>query len=1200
MARPTATLPALLALALLGACDPSGDGPEGLGLTRREGGPVVVWDVEHRPLPEIPLPNDQATRLDPTSPTGRRVNVSLSAVTRYESRIRARFNRLDGFGAFAPITVRFDQPLDLENLAARQRDNDDFRDDAVYLLNVDPKCKRFGEEVALDFGRGRYPVTLFGHATRTPDPKAPFGFTVDEGPNKLFPLDPRAESHNLLFPDWTEDVNDNGTLDPGEDLDDDGALEEANFIDPHACDGVRPSTPEHERCVADHLLDWYERSTHTLILRPVWPLEERCTYAAVLTRRLYGENRRSVESPFPAVQAADQVDALAPVADLLPRYGLSRRDVAFAWSFTVGTMTRDVELVRAGLYGDGPLARLAADVPVSTFDVWTRNEWRTRIGAAPLESGGDDRLLAGGCATAAFTAYAGTTDGAKQICGGYADLAAVGGIFAGTFEAPNFLVNKAGEATDKHPADDDEVFDLDAESGHAVYGKTEVTFFCVLPRGDAAPPGLDCEPSNSEGTPWCKPYPVTFFAHGYGSAKGEFLQYAGRSAQMGVAACALDSFGHGRNIFLTPKCDGFAELKLLQTQLGHYGMPELAAMVAAGRDRDLDNDGCPDPGADQWTANLFHTRDVVRQSVLEEMVFVRDLHAMDGTQRDGRGGVLGDVDGDGRPDIGGPHNTVGAWGISLGGQLTGVLAGAEPAIDAVVPNAVGGGLTDIALRLGEGGLAEAVMLPVQGPMLVACLPTDEHQRPLASGETPGPCLPGVGAGDAASGPQKAGELLVGWYAHNLATFTTVPVARLEGAAAGDRLVVENLDKGISTTARIGPRGFARASIAADALSPAEQRKALRRSDDDDAPKRALDPTALGDRIRVHLLDSATGEEKAVVDTWQWDAPFQGTIYPAGATLVALQEGLGYARNTPDFRRFYGIAQHAVAPADPAVWSRRYFAEPIEAPYDPAYWPGRSHVMVMPTIGDPEVPAATGCTLGRTAGLFGSWNRDPGHFGPEHGWRELFTPDPRYGTSIEQWLLDQHVVEGDYVMQRFADDGPNPNVLFDPDDVSDGAASFTCLHAADWSAANGEFRCPADLDDTDATFGVPHPAPGNELRRDAPRGDGTFDSFRIPLLRPAGQHGIFNPQPFRAFDADAFMGSFTARYLASRAREVRHEPGCDCTYVTRPAFVVGGETAWPGVPGEGCPEGDPAYGKPCSEACAAAWGFRQLPPAVCKP
>lgn len=1186
-------------LATVTACDPSGPSANGLGTTLRNGGPVVVWDIAHKPLPEIPLPNDQATRLDPTSPTGRRVNVGTESTTRYETKIRTLFDRLDGFGAYAPVTVRFDKPLDLANLVKRHHDNHDFRDDAVFLLNVDKRCKRYGEEIALEFGQGHFPITLMSHSEHIADPAAPHGYRLDEQSNKLFPFDPNGDALNVQLPDHSEDLNNNGRLDPGEDTNDDGVLQEANFVNPHACDTIPFSTPEHDRCVADNLMTWYERSTNTLILRPLWPMEERCTHAVVLTDRLLGTDGKPVESPFPKVQPVDQIAAVAPVAELLRRYDLGAKNVSFTWSFTVGTMTKDLEQLRAGLYGEGPFKRLGSEFPVSGFNVFTRDQWREIAGQNPLESGGEDRLISGGCATATYSLLGGTGDGDKQICGGYADYAGIGGFFGGTFRAPNFMVDKDGLATPQHPADDDESWDVKAEQGTGTYGSTDVTFWCGLPREDAKPAGITCTPGNPEGQPWCKPYPVVFYTHGYGSFKGEFVQHAGRHATMGMAACGLDSYGHGRSVVFKQGCPGWIDFQAGIAQVGALGASEIMTMIFYGRDRDLNNDGCAEGGADQWTANLFHTRDIVRQSVLEEMQFVRMLHAMDGTQRDAQGHVLGDIDGDGQPEIGGRTNLVTAWGISLGGQLTGVLAGAEPTLDAVVPNAVGAGLTDISVRLGEGGLAEAVMLPVQGPVLVGCLPTDEHQNPLQDGEKSTGCLPPNDGATGGEGTQRAGELLLAWYAHDTARFNVRPFARVDGVVAGDVVKIENLDKQISSISTIGLRGFFRGQIAADALGATERRALLGFTDDDNATKTATDTTKVGDRIRVTIIDGKTGATKSVVDKWGWDVTFQNTLYPQGQPLVALQEGLGYARNTPDFRRFYGIAQHVIAPADPAVWSRRYFDDPVRATYDPAWKEGRNHVIVMPTVGDYEVPAATGIALGRTSGLLGSYDRDPDHYAPENGWRALFTPDPRYGVSIDQWLIDNHVVEGDWRMQRWASHGQNPNALFDPDNVSDGAASFSCLHSADWSAS--EFHCPASIDDTDASFDVPHPEAGKELRLNRQRADGSWDAFRMPLLRPAGQHGIYNPQPFRAFDADAYMVNFTARYMASHMRKVSHEAGCDCAYAARPHYRIGGEASWPGVEDvPACPDDNTDYGRVCSPTCTEAWGLATIPETVCNP
>ena len=215
-------------LVWLFAC--GGSQPEGWLPSEQTGGPTVQYDLTAEPLPEIPLPNDQATRLDPTTATGRRLNISEDAPTEYERRTRRTFNQLDGFGTFSPIMVSFDAPLNIGDLYERHADTD-FRNDAVFLLNVDEECKRYGEEVYLDFHSGRNPITLYKFGERRADPEAPNGEYFDDGGNLFFKFDSRFDAHNILFEERLEDVNGNGILDEGEDLDLDGRLDVPNFVD---------------------------------------------------------------------------------------------------------------------------------------------------------------------------------------------------------------------------------------------------------------------------------------------------------------------------------------------------------------------------------------------------------------------------------------------------------------------------------------------------------------------------------------------------------------------------------------------------------------------------------------------------------------------------------------------------------------------------------------------------------------------------------------------------------------------------------------------------------------------------------------------------------------------------------------------------------------------------------------------------------
>ena len=413
--------------------------PEGWLLSEQTGGPTVNYDVLAEPLPEIPLPNDQATRLDPTSPTGRRLNISEEASTEYERRTRRTFNEMDGFGTYAPIMVSFDKPLDVADLYERMGTNHDFRDDALFVFNVDPDCERYGEEVAMDMGSGRFPATLYRHGTLIEDPEAPNGVFIKEKGNLYFDFDPHAHYHNILFEETNEDLNGNGVLDPGEDTDYDGELDVANFIDPSACDGV--TGVEKDRCVADNLMSFYDRAANRLFLRPLWPLEQQCTYAVVLTKRLLGEDGKAIQSPFPYVNPQGQTSDVSRAADFLSRYGLTTDDVAFAWSFTTGSMTLDLETLRAGLYGSGPFQQLKDEFPVSGFTPFTRQELAERTDSEPFAGKEDDYMLNGACSGAAMTWLWGPSaldEWPGNTCAIGADLASMDGLFAGRFTSPNF------------------------------------------------------------------------------------------------------------------------------------------------------------------------------------------------------------------------------------------------------------------------------------------------------------------------------------------------------------------------------------------------------------------------------------------------------------------------------------------------------------------------------------------------------------------------------------------------------------------------------------------------------------------------------------------------------------------------------------------------------------------------------------------
>ena len=189
----------------------TGDLPNGLLKTPAGNGPSIVWDLEYKPLPDIPFPNDYALLIDNSTPTGLRMNISLIAPTGVEEELRRRAQALDGFGTFAPITVRFDALLDIQNIIDRQRNNTNPGDDVALVINISPQSPGYGNIHPIDFGHGYFPTTV-------------------QDPFFYFAHDPRAGGASLVFETFDEDLNGNGVLDPGEDSDGDGVLDKPNVF----------------------------------------------------------------------------------------------------------------------------------------------------------------------------------------------------------------------------------------------------------------------------------------------------------------------------------------------------------------------------------------------------------------------------------------------------------------------------------------------------------------------------------------------------------------------------------------------------------------------------------------------------------------------------------------------------------------------------------------------------------------------------------------------------------------------------------------------------------------------------------------------------------------------------------------------------------------------------------------------------------
>ncbi|RME20400.1 MAG: hypothetical protein D6798_20555 [Deltaproteobacteria bacterium] len=913
---------------LLAACAPY---PEGLRATPAGDGPVVIVDWDAEPLPDIPYPNDLATVVDRHSPTGLRLNVPLAAKTEMERHAREKLNLLSGFGIYSPITVAFDAPLDLDNIAARHTHDDklgddQFADDAVFLIDIDPDSPDYLSPVALDVGHGRYPLDV-------------------PNPARYFPNDSRDESPTLVFDTVDEDINGNGVLDWGEDTDNDGVLDKPNVYP----EGGDPR---------EDLLTWYEKQTNTLIVRPAVPLRERTTYAVVLTERLTDAAGNPVRSPWDFVHHLRQAEALAPLPDALAGLGLGIDDVAFAWTFTTGDVTGELVAVRRGMKGEGPFADIAARYPAHIGEAAKLHEmegndetWRlpmpvlidtiTSLGLFDDESTGPLKDN--------YTAFADS-------------------VVGGAFVTPNFFSDlDAGPAPWPEVDDSDDLWLMNTVDGTWSARGERVAFTCSLPKDVP------------------QPAPVVTFGHGYGSSRFDFLGFAWAFNRVGMAACAFDYPGHGPTV----KPD---DEVIIEALLSSLGLLPFYDHLKDSRYRDLDNDGDKDSGGDQWTADAFHTRDMVRQAAVDHAQFIdalRDCGHGEMTLPDGSTAMSCDWNGDGVPDIGGADNDYFLLGGSLGGINVAVATAIIDEVQASVPVVAGGGLLDVAFRTEIGGAVEAMHGRLMSPLILGY-------------------------------PQDDGSLLITQMVNSVTDMVELPLATVARYPAGGRIEVENLNTGEIREGLVPDDGRFRVGIAADAASAWEKMQLAGIPVDGPVEGQRYpidDTTLIGDPLVIRLY-TADGELVDTIDSFESDVVFQGVTYPAGAPIVAGAEGLGHVRGSPEMRRIGFVFSAILEPGDPIAYGPHLIEEPFEAlSGEPR------NVLFMPSPGDTIVSVNTEIALPRAAGLL-----------------EMEETDDRYGMTVDQFLIDRQVVRGleEFGPYTCADGSP---CLFDADDLDNGTDDF---------------------------------------------------------------------------------------------------------------------------------------------------------------
>jgi len=1113
--------------------------PDGLRATPTGPGATVIFDTLARPLPNIPLPNDVATFADPTSRTGLRINASLIAPTYMEREAREAFDDVEGWGTFAPITVAFQKPpgadphlpaIDLDNVKAHMQGDDyRFEDDPVYLVNLTTGIPMF-----LDMGNGSFTVAL-------------------RDPQRYWPNDPHVATDNLLYEANEEGAGLlQGDYKPSLDIDFDGVLDHPNTwgqLKPGQIHGV------------DDMLDWYERETDTLILRPLLPLEEMTEYAVVLTDRLRGSDGNPVKSPFPFVEHPSQITSVSRLRDILSNAsaanyygdiaGTGLDHVAFAWTFTTQPVISDMIALRDGLYGKGPFSYFATQFPAQT----------TVLPAAGKVSGDPSQQPAGwkddpACAPHAKNPYIvdpNLPDVFKALNDLYSqafgyDKGDIKGlneenthvdhVVIGTYQSPYLEGDPQGQ-------DPDARFHLNFQTGAGDVRSDTVSWMLVVPK---------------ETAEFKQPFPIALFGHGVGGNFTEALEYGGNYARNGVATITINMPQHGLpfdNSFRVP-----ANADLIPDCLAPW-----VDAVLTSRAVDRNGDGIADPGWWWWTSHIANVRDNVRQGTLDEMQLTRILRTFDGKTMsgqdfdgDGKEELAGDFDADGVPDVGGPNVGIFAAGESLGGIMSEIQGGIDHQLTATMPMSGGGGLTDIGYR--SYGVTESFG-QLFGPLLIG-IPASLRPPTTSNGVTTKQtnCDPS--------------QISVRIFAEDGDDIPETEIACLSTAEAGPNktVVLTNLSQTTGTRvhcARTGPDGSFRIEFGATYLDDLDVQFYDETDAVDSYATCNVDPNAPPGR-HISTFEQPAPAPHATDNTCPTDAcaQFMDRFFPVGSQLVAIQDGLGFKRNGVDARRFWFLAQLGVDPGDPINYAPYYMLRTLPDP-DGNPTPPRA-LLGADTVGDAFVNIETGLNFARAAGALPFLPPDDLTKYPEYA--DYVTPQPLYDAFGEktpnQVLIDNYEVEG---VARFGrrPAGPNCGVNYDTSDPvtcpqnpePDPTTCQDTLYDADW-VSEGENLYDAQHPTVPlrlarvAGLRVDPQNPQSLLDAWAPRikgvpfspDDGAWDASQKVLgvinvyIKPGGQHTWDVPDACKIWDDSEYGGNLTGRFFRSG--------GTDPYYLSHPS------------------------------------------------
>ncbi|MBI5501326.1 MAG: hypothetical protein HY907_13860 [Deltaproteobacteria bacterium] len=576
----------------------------------------------------------------------------------------------------------------------------------------------------------------------------------------------------------------------------------------------------------------------------------------------------------------------------------------------------------------------------------------------------------------------------------------------------------------------------------------------------------------------------------------------------------------------------------------------------------LYQDDVEDSAGDFWTSYVFHTRDIVRQSALDLIRIIHYFRGFDGAtparfdvdgdgeaepydfNDDGRNDFSGDFDGDGDIDFGGPDNEYYVWGQSLGGIMSGVLGGTHSSIRAVAPVSGGGGLGDVGIRSTQGGVKEAVILRMMGPLVVTVPAASRYSSSRRDNRT-GCCDPAAESCDPSI-------LSLRFIIPQLNNTGEVEIGCLRASGSGNRtllpddvVVLRNVRHPDEPRCAVAGTGsLVRLSVPADLHDPLT----IEIYDGSSAPGgRALvnaETCAVASGVTLRTRGPLAGvenptcgsEEACAIATFEVDPPpFEWDDWGMGDELIAPAEGLGLRRSTPDIRRFMGLAQMVLDPGDPSVYAPYY-----------------RNSMTIVTVGDMNVPTNTGISIARCAGALPfdadarradlgdrTPNRTLIDFGAVMGLERLNLPG--WGTALID--LDDYSLGTDgYGQVRPATMGAIPEIVNPP---------TSPLRA--WMPSGGE--APSTCTTSYGSYGTG----GQALETvECPHG---VSSLMLPYISAGGDHGFYLPDPNLPFDINTFMVNTIGRYFQTQGRIIDYRPCLadnSCEYI--PEFPYG--TDWP--------------------------------------